>query len=68
VLHGPGVADAKGGLAVMLVALLAFEQSPLRNHVGWQVLINPDEEIGSPGSSPLLVQAAARHACACASY
>jgi len=61
VLHGPGVADAKGGLAVMLVALQAFEQSPLRNHVGWQVLINPDEEIGSPGSSPLLVQAAARH-------
>jgi glutamate carboxypeptidase len=50
-LHGPGVADAKGGLAVMLTALEAFEQSPDAHRIGWQVLINPDEEIGSPGAS-----------------
>jgi glutamate carboxypeptidase len=28
VLNGPGVADMKGGLAVMLAALKAVEQSP----------------------------------------
>jgi glutamate carboxypeptidase len=50
-LNGPGVADAKGGLVVMLYALKAFEQHPLAKNLGWEVLINPDEEIGSPGSS-----------------
>ena len=29
--------------------------------MGWEVLINPDEEIGSPGSAPLLIQAAKRN-------
>lgn len=57
-LNGPGVADAKGGLVVMLNALLAFEQSPLAQNVGWQVIINPDEELGSPGSGQLLHAAA----------
>lgn len=57
-LNGPGVADAKGGLVVMLNALHAFEQSPLAEKVGWQVVINPDEELGSPGSSGLLHAAA----------
>lgn len=57
-LNGPGVADAKGGLVVMLNALLAFEQSPLAQNVGWQVMINPDEELGSPGSGQLLHAAA----------
>jgi glutamate carboxypeptidase len=57
-LNGPGVADAKGGLVVMLNALLAFEQSPLAERVGWQVIINPDEELGSPGSCDLLHDAA----------
>lgn len=57
-LRGPGVADAKGGIVVMLNALLAFEQSPHAKNIGWRVLLNPDEEIGSPGSAPLLAQAA----------
>jgi glutamate carboxypeptidase len=57
-LTGPGVADAKGGLLVMLTALQCFEKSPWAGNLGWEVLINPDEEIGSPGSAPLLVQAA----------
>ncbi len=50
VLNGPGVIDAKGGLIVMLHALLAFEQSTYAERIGWQVVINADEEIGSPGS------------------
>jgi glutamate carboxypeptidase len=57
-LQGPGVADAKGGIVVMLNALLAFEQSAHAANLGWRVLLNPDEEIGSPGSAPLLVEAA----------
>ena len=60
-LGGPGVADAKGGLVVMLEALRAFEASPLAERMGWEVVINADEEIGSPGSSEFL-QARAREA------
>lgn len=60
-LRGPGVADAKGGLAVLLVALEAFERSPFASELGWEVLLNPDEEIGSPGSMALLRKAARRN-------
>jgi len=57
-LQGPGVADAKGGLLVMLKALEALERSPWADNLGWEALITPDEEIGSPGSAPLLTEAA----------
>jgi glutamate carboxypeptidase len=57
-LRGPGVADAKGGIVVMLNTLLAFERSPHAKNIGWRVLLNPDEEIGSPGSASLLTKAA----------
>ncbi len=57
-IQGPGVTDAKGGLLVMLLALEAFERSPWADELGWEVLINPDEEIGSPGSRVLLEEAA----------
>ena len=59
-LNGPGVADAKGGIVVMLHALQALEASPLAEHIGWEVLLNPDEEIGSPGSRPLIDSIAPR--------
>lgn len=47
----------------MLAALEAFESGPaaLKAALGWTVLLNPDEEIGSPGSAPLLAAEAARH-------
>jgi glutamate carboxypeptidase len=60
-LCGPGVADAKGGIAVMLTALEAFERFAVTDRIGWQVLLNPDEEIGSPGSAELLAVAAKNH-------
>jgi glutamate carboxypeptidase len=60
-IHGPGVADAKGGLIVLLTALEAFEKSDFAETIGWEVLINPDEEIGSPGSTALFTQAAKRN-------
>ncbi|MBI3171195.1 MAG: M20/M25/M40 family metallo-hydrolase, partial [Hydrocarboniphaga effusa] len=46
-MHGPGVADLKGGLLVMWLALSALERSPWKEQIGWEVLFNPDEEIGS---------------------
>jgi glutamate carboxypeptidase len=55
-LRGPGTADMKGGLSLMLAALQAFEQLPGEKRVGYEVLINPDEEIGSPGSEPVLAE------------
>ncbi len=53
VLKGPGVTDSKGGIAVMLKALEAFEQTPWAKDVGWRVVLTTDEEIGSPGSSKI---------------
>jgi glutamate carboxypeptidase len=58
VLGGPGVADMKGGIAVMLAALNAFEASPGAGRLGYEVIINSDEEVGSPGSAGLLAKAA----------
>jgi glutamate carboxypeptidase len=59
ILNGPGVADMKGGIAVMLAALAAAETSSTFANVGYQVLINSDEEVGSPSSAPLIAQMAA---------
>lgn len=55
-LNGPGIADMKGGISVMLGALEAFEAHPQKEQVGWTALLSPDEEIGSPGSAPLLAE------------
>jgi glutamate carboxypeptidase len=58
VLNGPGVADMKGGLAAMLAALKAVEESPAADRIGYEVVVNSDEEVGSLASAPLLSQAA----------
>lgn len=58
-LNGPGVADMKGGIAVMLAALAAFEGSPGASQIGYDVLINSDEEAGSPSSAALIAELAA---------
>lgn len=57
-INGPGVADMKGGLAIMLAALEALEQHPDRERVGYDVLINSDEEVGSASSAPLIAELA----------
>jgi glutamate carboxypeptidase len=59
-LRGPGVADAKGGILVMLKALAAFENTPWADSLDWEVLVTSDEELGSPGSAGLLTDAAKR--------
>jgi glutamate carboxypeptidase len=57
-LNGPGVADMKGGIAVMLAALKAAESSGKLARTGYQILINSDEEVGSPSSAKLIAQLA----------
>ena len=60
-LGGPGVADMKGGILVMLNALQAFELSDQAGKLGWDILLNSDEEIGSLASAPLLAKSARRN-------
>ncbi len=55
-LRGPGTADMKGGIAVILAALAAFETS--HPALGYDVLINSDEETGSRSSARLIAQLA----------
>ncbi|QNQ11391.1 hydrolase [Sphingomonas alpina] len=57
-LNGPGVADMKSGLALMLAALKSVEASPLRDRIGYEVVINSDEETGSFSSAGLIARAA----------
>lgn len=58
VLNGPGVADMKGGIALMLAALAAVEESLIADRLGYEVVINSDEEVGSGSSAALIRQAA----------
>jgi glutamate carboxypeptidase len=55
-LHGPGTADMKGGLSLMLEGLAAFEST--RPKLGYDVLINSDEETGSLSSGKLIADCA----------
>ena len=58
VLGGPGVADMKGGIAVMLHALMAFERGAGAGSLGYDVLLNSDEETGSLASADLIAEMA----------
>ena len=59
-LAGPGVADCKGGLILATEVARAIDRSDWADAVGWELLVVPDEEIGSNSSKPLLHEAAAR--------
>ena len=61
-LNAPGAADMKGGLSLMLEALLAVEAGG--SHVGYEVVVNSDEETGSFSSAALLAAAARGKAAA----
>lgn len=57
-LIGPGVADAKGGIAVLRYAAEALLRFGIGGELGWSIAINPDEEIGSPSSAAWLAELA----------
>lgn len=59
-LNAPGGADMKGGILVMLYALMAVERSRFADRIGYEVVLNADEEIGSPGSAAILLEAGKR--------
>jgi len=56
---GPGVSDMKGGLLAGLHAIAALHASGVRPNVTF--VANPDEEIGSPFSTPHIRRLAADH-------
>ncbi len=58
--YGPGVIDMKGGIVVLLYSLQALMKAvpELYRSLNLVVLLNSDEEIGSPTSAPYIVQEA----------
>lgn len=60
ILTGPGVADAKGGMVILLKTLEAFERMSFAKNIGWKLILNSDEELGSPCSGTLLQEMAQR--------
>ncbi len=59
-LFGPGVFDMKAGLVQMVSALRAIKELGLRPPAHCLVVINSDEEVGSPDSTPLIRRLARR--------
>lgn len=60
-LYGPGIADDKGGIAVILHSLGVLKSLGWNDYATVTVLFNPDEEIGSGGSGTLIQALAAEH-------
>jgi glutamate carboxypeptidase len=58
-MTGPGCADMKGGVEVMLSALETLEAHGV--HAAWTVLLVCDEESGSFGSAATIAREAAHH-------
>jgi glutamate carboxypeptidase len=57
-LLGPGVADMKGGLAVITGALWALDRLNVLHEIPLLLAFNGDEEIGSPRSGEMLMELA----------
>ncbi len=60
-IYGPGIADDKGGLAVVLHAMQILKEQGWRDYARLTVMFNPDEEIGSIGSGELISELADQH-------
>jgi glutamate carboxypeptidase len=60
-IYGPGIADDKGGIAVVLHALNILKEVEWREFARITVLFNPDEEVGSVGSGELISEIADQH-------
>jgi len=53
-MYGPGIADAKGGIALILHALKILADTGWTDYAELTVLFNPDEETGSRGSGEII--------------
>ncbi|MEA1760763.1 M20/M25/M40 family metallo-hydrolase [Pseudomonas syringae pv. tomato] len=56
--YGPGVADAKGGVAMILHSLKLLQDQQFKDFGTLTVLFNPDEETGSSGSKKVIAELA----------
>ncbi|WP_321847373.1 M20/M25/M40 family metallo-hydrolase [Pseudomonas paraveronii] len=56
--YGPGVADAKGGVAMILHSLQLLQDQKFNDFGSLTVLFNPDEETGSAGSKKIIAELA----------
>lgn len=60
-VYGPGIADDKGGIAVILHALNMLKDTGWRDYAAITVVFTPDEEAGSHGSKELIAALGAEH-------
>jgi len=60
-LYGPGIADDKGGIAVILHSLAILKDAGWRDYAQLTVLFNHDEEVGSTTSGETIAQLAEQH-------
>ena len=61
VARGPGVSDMKGGLLAGMFAVQALRDAGIDAFDHITYVCNPDEEIGSPFSGPVIRELAAEH-------
>ncbi len=59
--RGPGVSDMKGGLLTGFFATLALQDAGVKRFGTLTYVCNPDEEIGSPFSRPVIRSLAPEH-------
>src|SRR5215475_6969543 len=59
--YGPGILDMKGGVVIALAAIAALQRAGLTPPLPITVLLNSDEEVGSPSSRALVEAEAVRH-------
>jgi len=60
-LYGPGIADDKGGIAVILHSIKILNDAGWKDYGTLTVLFDPDEEVGSNGSGETIAALAAQH-------
>jgi len=60
-IYGPGIADDKGGIAVILHSLQILKDMGWRDYAKLTVAFNPDEEVGSIGSGEFISELADQH-------
>src|SRR5882724_6429975 len=60
-IYGPGIADDKGGIAVILHSLKILTDAGWRDYAKLTVSFNPDEEVGSIGSGEIIAELADQH-------
>ncbi|MCU4182573.1 M20/M25/M40 family metallo-hydrolase [Bosea sp. BH3] len=59
--YGPGILDMKGGAYAGLQAIIALAKAGVETPLPVSVLYTSDEEIGSPGTREIIMEAARKH-------